>query len=84
MIKKRSVNVESRLTRLETEMGYIREQVENHIPTTLAEHGKTLETINRKMGDMDAISRFLSVCLKGLGVVWGAVMAVRQVMHWGK
>lgn len=65
---------ESRLTLLESDMKYVKDQVSNHIPSTLEAHGQTLERIERRIGDMDAVSRFLSVCLKvivgGATVIW--------------
>lgn len=75
----RGEETESRLTRLETDMKYIKEQVSNHIPTTLSEHGTILESIQRKVGDVDAISRFLSVCLKFIGVVVTTVWSVKKL-----
>ena len=72
-------SVGSRLTRLETEMEYIKEQVSNHIPTELGQQRKILENINRKLGDIDAVSRFLSVCLKGVGIIGGAIWSIKKI-----
>lgn len=77
-------DTESRLTRLETDMSYVRQQVENHIPTALAEQRTILESIQRKVGDVDAISRFLSMILKAIGVVAGTVWSIKQLWGGGK
>jgi len=77
-------DIEARLTRLETDMAYVRQQIENHIPHTLEAHGKMLENIQRRMGDTDAISRFLSICLKGVGIMAGAVWSIKSIFHGGK
>ncbi len=77
--KNRDEDVESRLTALETDMGYVREQVENHIPTTLAEHGVILESIQRKLGDRDAVSKFISMCFKFVGALAGVVWSIKAI-----
>jgi uncharacterized coiled-coil protein SlyX len=73
-------SIEHRLTALELTVGHISDQVDNHIPTILAEQNVVLDSIHRKMGDLDAISRFVSVCLKGIVTIATAIWAVKKLL----
>lgn len=78
-LKETAVVVESRLTELETKMDFVSAQVSNHIPTSIAELKASLESIERKMGDVDAISRFVSVIMRGAVAVGTLVWAGVQI-----
>ena len=76
------LTLNERVATLESETAFIKEQVSNHIPTELKAHRELLESIQRKQGDMDAISRFLSICLKGAATLVSLIWAGKQV--WEK
>ena len=86
MRRKREATVEGRLTKLETELPHIyrelkgiKKRLDNDLPHQIATLEATVEKIGRRYGDLDAVSRFLSVCIKGVVVVLGILWSWRQV-----
>ena len=86
---------EERLTALETEMphiyadlAYIKKQVSNDLPHQIEAVQTTVNLLSRKMGDMDAISRFLTVLIKGIAilmtVVWSTIQIVKSLLALGR
>ena len=74
------------MTKLETELPHIykelkeiNKRLDNDIPHQIAELRTDIEKLGRRYGDLDAVSRFLSVCVKGVAVVLGVLWSWRQV-----
>jgi len=74
------LDIEARLTKLESAVDYVKLQVENHIPTELSEHRVLLESISRRMGDMDAVSRFLSIVVKSVAAMATLVWSLKNIL----
>lgn len=90
MKRKREATLEERATKLETELPHIyrelkeiHRRLDNDIPRKLEEIRASVDVVARKYGDLDAVSRFLSVCLKGLALLAGAILSVKHIMKSG-
>jgi hypothetical protein len=86
MKRKRSATLEERVTTLETELPHIyrelkeiKKQITNDIPHQIAALEDSVEKIGRRYGDLDAVSRFLSVCVKGVALLLGVLWSWRQL-----
>jgi len=72
-------DLSERVVRLETNIKIIKKQVENDIPHELAVHRTILETLQRRSGDMDAVSRFLSLVLKAVATILAIIWSVKNL-----
>jgi|GEM_PF-3217235 len=86
---------EERMAVLETEMGHLKEdvafvklQVSNHLPHQIGAVQESVDKLARKMGDVDAVSKFLSVVIKGLAIVvtiiWSTIQIVKSLLGLGR
>lgn len=86
MKRRRTGTIDERVVKLETELPHIyrelkeiKKRLDNDLPHQIATLEAAVEKIGRRYGDLDAISRFLSVCIKGVAVVLGILWSARQV-----
>jgi hypothetical protein len=66
-------------------MGYVREQVSNHIPTALSELSASISRIEKRAIELDAVAKFSSVVLKSVvslvTLLWGAKNLFPRLFH---
>lgn len=75
----RVARIEAELPHLYQTLQTIQSKLDNDLPHQIAALQRSVETVSRRYGDLDAISRFLSVCLKGLALLLGTLWTARQL-----
>jgi len=75
----RVARIEAELPHIYQELQGIRHKLDNDLPHQIAALQRSVEAVSRRYSDLDAISRFLSVCLKGLALLLGTLWTARQL-----
>ncbi len=75
----RVARIEAELPHIYRELQMIKRKLDNDLPHQIAALQQSVDAVSRRYGDLDAISRFLSVCLKGLALVLGTLWTARQL-----